>query len=135
MKMQGPTSHLLQGLAAAGTILAAEAAHAIEDIGDWVSLIERLGLAIALVTFFVWTGWKREQRMAKRFDQLEKDKNKLSEKVAELGEQVTQALNRELTTAEMMAKALDSRTCFAFRNREEFDEFRDWRAAKSKADK
>lgn len=117
--MQGLAGHSLRGIAAVGAILAAETVNFAHN--DWVLMIERLGLAVALVLFFVWTGWMREQRMARRMDYLEKENAKLATKVASLTEQVNAALSTE---SEVLTKAMDtlaSRTCYAFRSREDFD--------------
>lgn len=35
---------------------------------DWQTFLERFGLPVALVVFFVITGWKREQRVNVRLD-------------------------------------------------------------------
>jgi hypothetical protein len=100
--------------------------------GDWVTMVERLGLAVALVLFFVWTGWIREKRMARRLDHLEDANSKLeianatlTEKLAALTDKVTVALTRENTLVDDALKVLDGRTCFAFKNRDEFDAFKD----------
>jgi hypothetical protein len=112
-------AHSFKGMAAAGAIMAVDS---LPDLGsDAVSAVERLGLAIALVVFFVVTGWKREQRMAKRLDWLEKENDKLSNKLATLGEQVNQTLLHNQRFMQEHLSILNSRTCYAFANREEFE--------------
>lgn len=116
--MGSPISHAIQGILGAGAFLAAQAATA--DGIDWVAAIERLGLAIALVAFFVWTGWQREQRMGKRIDYLEKQAGNLGNKLAALTELVTEALKRDTTMITEAIQTLGGRPCMAFRSREEF---------------
>ena len=114
-----PRSHTRsRGILGAGAFLAAQAATA--DGVDWVSAIERLGLAIALVAFFVWTGWQREQRMGKRIDYLEKQAGTLGSKLAALTELVTEALKRDTSVIAEAIETLHGRTCVAFSNHEEF---------------
>jgi len=120
-----------QAVFAAGAILAAEIPH--NDITDWVQMVERLGLAVALVVFFVLTGWKREQRMARRLDWLEKENDKLSMKTATLAEQVNQALIRTNAFADEALKILNGRTCWAFSTRDEFETMREMLKVKPKA--
>jgi uncharacterized protein YacL len=113
-------SHLLQAFAATGAIIAAEIPHGV-DTTDWIQMVERLGLAVALVIFFVVTGWKREQRMAKRLDWLEKENDKLSMRTITLGEQVNQALLVSSTVVSDTLRVLEGRMCWAFKSREEFE--------------
>ena len=115
-------SHLFQASIATGAIFAVEAIHDFPT--DWIQMVERLGLAIALVLFFVWTGWKREQRMGLRIDKLERDNYKLAERTSALTEQVSIALQRETSVVAEALKVLSSRTCWAFQSREEFDEMK-----------
>ena len=124
-------SHFLRSLIGVAAIAAATGPHDAPS-GDWVTMVERLGLAVALVIFFVTTGWIREKRMAKRLDTLEDANSKLeianaglTERLAALTDRVTAALSRENTLVDDALKVLDGRTCFAFKNREEFDAFRD----------
>lgn len=124
-------SHTLRSLIGAAAIAAA--ANDIDaPMNDWATMVERLGLAVALVLFFVWTGWIREKRMARRLDHLEDANSKLeianatlTEKLAALTEKVTVALSRENTLVDDALKVLDGRTCFAFKSRDEFDAFKD----------
>lgn len=117
--MQYTLSHIWQALAATGAILAAEIPHG--DMNDWVQMVERLGLAVALVIFFVVTGWKREQRMAKRLDWLEKENDKLSVKTATLAEQVNQAMLESVRAVTEAHSTLNGRMCWACKTREEFE--------------
>ncbi len=121
---------ICQSVFATGAILAAEISHG--DIGDWMQMIERLGLAVALVVFFVITGWKREQRMAKRLDWLEKENDKLAMKTATLAEQVNQSLIRTNAFADEALKILNGRTCWAFSTRDEFEDMREMLKDKKK---
>lgn len=125
--MGSPISHAIQGVLGAGAFLAAQAATA--DGVDWVSAIERLGLAIALVAFFVWTGWQREQRMGKRIDYLEKQASSLGNKLAALTELVTEALKRDTTVIADAIATLHGRPCMAFKNH---DEFAAWQRGKDR---
>jgi len=116
--MGSPISHAIQGILGAGAFLAAQAATA--DGVDWMSAIERLGLAIALVAFFVWTGWQREQRMGKRIDYLKKQASNLGNKLAALTELVTEALKRDTSVIAEAIDTLHGRTCVACGSHEEF---------------
>jgi hypothetical protein len=118
--MHFSVSHWMQGVAATGAILAAEIPHSVE-LTDWVQMVERLGLAVALVIFFVVTGWKREQRMAKRLDWLEKENDKLSTRTAILAEQVNQSLLQSTKLVGDALGVLEGRMCWACRTREEFE--------------
>jgi len=114
---------ICQSVFAAGAILAAEIPHG--DFGDWVQMVERLGLAVALVVFFVFTGWKREQRMAVRLDKLERDNDKLSTRTATLAEQITQTQTRTNQIIDEALKTLNGRMCWACGTREEFEQMRE----------
>jgi hypothetical protein len=111
--------HIVQSVVAAGAIIAAEIPY---NVSDWVNMVERLGLAIALVVFFVATGWQREKRMAKRLDWLERENDKLSTRTAVLAEQVHTSLIQTTSTVTETLKILDGRMCWACQNREEFEE-------------
>lgn len=117
--MHNSLSHIWQALAATCAIFAAEIPH--NDMQYWVQMVERLGLAVALVIFFVVTGWKREQRMAKRLDWLEKENDKLSTRTALLAEQVNQALRESVRSITDAHDTLEGRMCWACRTREEFE--------------
>jgi hypothetical protein len=121
--MHFSVSHWMQGVAATGAILAAEIPHSVE-MTDWIQMVERLGLAVALVIFFVVTGWKREQRMARRLDWLEKENDKLSTRTATLAEQVNQSLLNSTKLVGEALHVLDGRMCWACQTREEFDEMK-----------
>lgn len=128
-------THIGQALAAVGAILASEAAVLGND--GWIASVEKLGLAVVLVVFFVATGWMREQRMAKRIDWLEKENDKMGQKVAMLTEQVNKTMSSVITKVTGAIEKLDHRTCFAFETREEFDRARAAiarRAARHEAD-
>jgi len=120
MSSQPMLNHTLQAVVATSAILAAELVHV--DAPDYFTLIERLGLAVALVLFFVWTGWKREQRMGTRIDKLEKDNTKLADRTATLAEQVNSVLKQDNVVIADAIKVLASRPCWAFASREEFEE-------------
>lgn len=114
-----PMSHVLSGMAATGAIMLTDA---LPDFGsDAVGAVERLGLAIALVLFFVYTGWKREQRMGARIDTLERQVATLAKSNASIAEQSAQALREETRMVADAIKTLAGRTCFAFESREEFE--------------
>lgn len=121
--MQNVGIHLVRGAVATGAILAAEAAAITAH--DWIAMVERLGLAVALVVFFVATGWAREQRMSKRIDKLEKDNARLSGQLATLTAQINETLRQENLTMDRALAVLNARTCYAFRNREEFERMRE----------
>lgn len=138
--------HLLNiirgAVAVVGILLTADPATVLRgNASDWIAMIERLGLAVALVIFFVYTGWLREKRMAARLDKLENANNELerentrfAERLSAVSEQVTAALQKDATIISEAMATLAERTCFAFKNREEFDAFKDalreWRASK-----
>lgn len=114
--MTGATGHIIRSIAAAGAVFAADGA--LPTSGEnLVDTVERLGLAIALVVFFVATGWAREKRMSKRISKLEADMAKLVPETAKLTAQVVGALTKVADAIHV----LESRTCYAFRTREEFD--------------
>lgn len=112
-------THIGQALAAVGAILASEAAVLGND--GWIASVEKLGLAVVLVVFFVATGWMREQRMAKRIDWLEKENDKLGMKVAGLTEHVNKTMSSVITKVTTAIDTLNSRTCYAFEDRESFE--------------
>lgn len=120
--MSSPAYHVVQAITATSAFLMAEAATAPEL--DWLAMVERLGLAVALVLFFVWTGWQREQRMAKRIDQLEKQALTLSTKLAALTEQFNETMRRDIDLVAEAVKTLESRPCVAFDDHETFDKWR-----------
>ena len=113
-------SHFVRACAATGAILATESLPN-PSVG-WPELIERLGLAVALVIFFVVTGWRRERRMSERISRLERDLAKLAGDNAKLTQQVIASLERENQVTADAMRVLDSRTCFAFSTREEFEQ-------------
>ena len=117
-------SYVWQAIAATGAILAAEIPHGT-DAWDWIQMVERLGLAVVLVIFFVITGWKREQRMAKRLDWLEKENDKLSMRTATLTEQVNQALLESVRVVTEAHGTLAGRMCWACRSRDEFEKMQE----------
>jgi hypothetical protein len=110
--------HTFQAIVAAGTVLLVQAVP--ENTSDWISMIERLGLAVALVIFFVWTGWKREARMAARIDYLEKEVTKTNAKLATLSALITETMDRDRETLSEMIETLKGRPCVAFKNTESF---------------
>lgn len=116
--MSSPISHAIQAIIAGGAFLTAQTV--TEPDLDWLQVVERLGLAVALVVFFVWTSWQREQRMGKRIDWLEKQGNTFSSKLAALTELVTEALRRDTDIVEEAVQTLESRPCIAFENQEQF---------------
>ena len=103
-------AHLIRGVIATGAILAAETASVVTS-DDIISMLERLGLAVALVVFFVYTGWRREQRMGARIDKLE----------AKLAAQSTEALRVDAVNLAAALEILSKRTCYAFPNREAYE--------------
>lgn len=116
--MNHPILNLTQAISGGLVFLAAQA---ITLDADWMTVIERLGLAVALVAYFVWTGWQREQRMAKRIDQLEKQLNTTTSRLAALTELVTETIKRDTEVVSDAMKALHDRPCVAFDSAEEFD--------------
>ena len=72
-------NHLARGIAASGSILLAD--QIPSSSSDLVQVIERLGLSVVLVLFFIYTGWRRELRMAARIDKLEKDNANLAKQL------------------------------------------------------
>lgn len=111
--------HVIRACAATGAILATESLPTTS--ADWTDIVERLGLAIALVVFFVVTGWRREARMSERITRLEKDLSKLAGENAKLTQQVISGLERENNMMSEAMRVLDSRTCFAFDSRDQFE--------------
>lgn len=110
---------LIQAIAATGAIIASESAVFADE--GWIMSLEKLGLAVVLVLFFVATGWKREQRMAKRIDWLERENDKLSIRVATLTEQVNQAVLKTATLLSDSMRTLEGRMCWACQTREDFE--------------
>ena len=119
--MSSPVGHLFQALFAVGALLLAQTAVST-DI-DWMGAIERLGLAVVLVVFFVYTSWQREQRMGKRIDQLERQAVSQNSKLAALTELVTEALKRDTEIVDDALKTLESRPCYAV-TREQFEKWK-----------
>ena len=111
-------THLLQGVFATGAIIAAESTF---STSDWISMVERLGLAVALVIFFVVTGWAREKRMANRLDWLERENDKLSTQTATLAVNFNAALVNSTTSVADALRVLDGRMCWACKTRDEFE--------------
>lgn len=111
-------THLFQGVVATSAILAAESTF---STADWISMVERLGLAVALVIFFVVTGWAREKRMANRLDWLERENDKLSTRTATLAEQVNTAMTSAISFQNESLRILDGRMCWACKTRDEFE--------------
>lgn len=135
--MMGGTGHVIRAIAATGAILAAESLP--DTSADWVQMVERLGLAVALVVFFVATGWMREKRMATRIDFLEKSLTAANKTVSALTERVNTSLDSENHAMEkmgetmlQMARVIEGRTCVAFENHEEFRQFQEWRRGSKK---
>lgn len=90
---------------------------------DWATAIERLVLVGLLILVFVWTAWRREQRMSHRIGDLEGHLESLIEKLAILTETVTVALARNNEILAAATKSLETRTCLAFANRDEFEKW------------
>jgi hypothetical protein len=127
--MSNPLTHMFQAAAAASAILVGGT---ITDTDlDWASAIERLGIAVVLLVFFVGTSWIREKRMAKRIDQLEKQVVSVSNKLAALTENTTQLIKEENALMQQAIQSLSTRPCFAFENREEFDAWLNWKHARN----
>jgi len=115
-----PVSYLIQAVSGAGVYLIAQ-----EGLpNNWIALIERLGLAIVLVGFFVWTGWQREKRMGKRIDYLEKQNVAVIGKLAGLTGLVTETIRLNTETVSGMTRLIESRPCVAFQT---YDEFNEWK--------
>ncbi len=114
-------AHVFQGVTATGAIIAAEATM---SSADWITMVERLGLAVALVVFFVVTGWAREKRMAARIDKLEKENEKNAKTTAALTVNVNKALSDSTKAVSDALKVLDSRMCWACKSWEEFQELK-----------
>jgi uncharacterized protein YoxC len=96
---------------------------------DWITAIERFGLAITLVIFFVVTSWLRERRMAKRIDQLEKQVVSISNKLAAQTENTTALIKKENELMQEAIRTLSLRPCFAFESHEEFSKWMQWKKA------
>ena len=111
--------HITQVMVASIAILLAAG-----ESTDWLSILERLGLAAALVVFFVWASWQRERRMGKRIDYLEKQTIVISGKLAALGMLVTESMNKQGTIVDNFTKMLSSRPCVAFDSIEKFQEWK-----------
>jgi len=124
--MSNPILHIAQATFAAAAILIGESVTNL----DWTSTIERLGLAVVLVMFFIVTSWMREKRMAKRIDTLEKQVVSISSKLATQTETTTAMVKRENEALQKAIDTLSKRPCFAFANREEFDDWISWKQAR-----
>lgn len=118
--VEHPVSYIFQAGSASGAYLIAQSGLT----GDWTAMIERLGLAIVLVAFFVWTGWEREKRMSKRIDYLEKQYTAVSGKLGGLTELVSETIRMNTETVAGMTKLIESRPCVAFQSYEEFHEWK-----------
>lgn len=115
-----------QAVAATATLLVIQGIPLSAEVADatWAGAIERLGLAIVLVVFFVWTGWEREKRMGKRIDQLEKQATAMATKLATLGALITETTQRDMSIIEEVMTTLKSRPCMAF---DSIDSFEKWK--------
>lgn len=116
------TMIFFQAIVAASALLLSQT---IPSQTEWMAVVERLGLAIALVAFFVWTGWEREKRMGKRIDYLEKQLTALSGKLVSLGDRVVEITQRDLGIVEKVVQSIESRPCMAFETIEEYYRWRD----------
>ena len=101
-----------------GAILLAEA---VTPSVDMFAAIERIGLAAALVAFFVWTGWQRESRMAVRMDLLEKENKELVHKHDALTDKIAGAIADDAITLGKALEVLSNRTCMAFPSQDAFE--------------
>jgi hypothetical protein len=76
---------------------------------DWIhTLITDFGFPIALVMFFVWNSWKREERLANRITDLEKFQQ---EKLLEIAQQCAEAIVDNTAALNRLIKALEDRPC------------------------
>lgn len=115
-------NHFIRAIAAAGAVLATESLPATS--ADWTEMIERIGLAVALVVFFVVTGWRRESRMSDRITRLERELSKLAADNSKLTQQVIVGLERENSIMADAMHVLGCRPCFAFETREQFEDLK-----------
>ncbi len=111
--------HVVQWTVASTAVFIAQTMPDVAS-GDWIVVVERLGLSIALVLFFVYTGYQREARMAKRIDALERYNNNMASKLATLEEQGNTAMHRVSETLASALQVLSARPCYACQ-RDEFD--------------
>lgn len=75
---------------------------------NWHTLITDFGFPIALVLFFVWNSWKREERIANRVTQLE---DFLQNKLLEIDERGITAVVDNTAALNRLVGALENRPC------------------------
>lgn len=113
-----PIGHLVQAISAGAALLVAQS---VPDAISWTQTVERLGLAVALVLFFVYTGWQREKRMGKRIDYLEKQMAQQGSRLAGMAETWNETIRSNADVLRKAIEVLEGRTCVAFANHEEFE--------------
>jgi hypothetical protein len=75
---------------------------------SWLELTKSVGPIIALLVFFIWRDYRREQTMTKRIQDIEDyQKNRLEQLVVES----TQAIGENAKSNDRLAQALERRPC------------------------
>lgn len=75
---------------------------------DWHSLVTDFGFPIALVMFFVWNSWKREERMGTRVTNLE---TFVQTELMDINKQAVQAISDNTAALNRLITTLDTRPC------------------------
>jgi len=81
---------------------------AASPIPDWHTLITDFGFPIALVLFFVWNSWKREERISKGVTSLEEF---VQTKLIEINERGVAAIADNTAALNRLIGALENRPC------------------------
>ncbi|HBR19459.1 MAG: hypothetical protein A2Y13_04345 [Planctomycetes bacterium GWC2_45_44] len=80
------------------------------------NMIEKFGVPVALVLFFVWQGWKREQRMSKAIEENQKTLSTLESDfrcvLVDLCKGSTEAITKNSNLLEELIGLLKSIPCF-----------------------
>lgn len=76
-----------------------------ETTPEFQKLLEH-GILATLVIFFVWTSWKREERLSKRLDQLEDKLPELIERYAKEVEHCAKSMDANADAVSNMGKAV-----------------------------
>ena len=77
----------------------------------FITAIQQYGLPLALVVFFIWRDWKRENSMATRIDSLQKD---IRDILKDLVTKCTAALVDNTNAMNTLVIALEKRPCFLY---------------------
>lgn len=84
------------------------AAAGVNPVPDWHTILTDFGFPIALVCFFVWHAWKREEKITDRVNELQ---NFLQTKLIEIDERGILAIADNTSALNRLVEALEARPC------------------------